>query len=57
MIRCFDVSTVHTCPSADVSTLAAQRAAYSLLTHKGLIRIGLPMQSTMEFQIHDVSDP
>jgi hypothetical protein len=46
-----------TCPSADVSTLAAQRAAYSLLTHKGLIRIGLPMQSTMEFQIHDVSDP
>ena len=56
-IRCFDVSTVHTCPSADVSTLAAQRAAYSLLTHKGLIRIGLPMQSTMEFQIHDVSDP
>jgi len=51
------VSTVHTCPSADVSTLAAQRAAYSLLTHKGLIRIGLPMQSTMEFQIHDVSDP
>jgi cytochrome c peroxidase len=50
-----------TCPSADVSTLAAQRAAYSLLTNKGLIRIGLPMQSTMEFeihdQIHDVSDP
>jgi cytochrome c peroxidase len=46
-----------TCPSADVSTLAAQRAAYSLLTTKGLIRIGLPMQSTMEFQILAVSDP
>src|SRR5215469_17854376 len=46
-----------TCPSADVSTLAAQRAAYSLLTHKGLIRIGLPMQSTMEFQIVNVNDP
>jgi cytochrome c peroxidase len=46
-----------TCPSADVSTLAAQRSAYSLLTNKGLIRIGLPMQSTMEFQILDVSDP
>ena len=46
-----------TCPSADVSTLAAQRAAYSLLTNKGLIRIGLPMQSAMEFQILDVSDP
>jgi hypothetical protein len=46
-----------TCPSADISTLAAKRAAYSLLTHKGLIRIGLPMQSTMEFQILDVNDP
>jgi cytochrome c peroxidase len=46
-----------TCPSADVSTHAAQRAAYSLLTNKGLIRIGLPMQSTMEFQILDVHDP
>ena len=46
-----------TCPSADVSTLAAQRAAYSLLTNKGLIRVGLPMQPTMEFQILDVNDP
>jgi cytochrome c peroxidase len=46
-----------TCPSADVSTLTAQRAAYSLLTNKGLLRIGLPMQSTMEFQILDVKDP
>jgi len=46
-----------TCPSADVSSLAAQRAAYSLLTNKGLIRIGLPMQPTMEFQILDVNDP
>jgi len=46
-----------TCPSADVSTLAAKRAAYSLLTNKGLIRIGLPMPSAMEFQIYEVSDP
>jgi cytochrome c peroxidase len=46
-----------TCPSADVSTLPAQRAAYSLLRNKGLIRIGLPMLSTMEFQILNVSDP
>lgn len=46
-----------TCPSDDVSTLDAKRAAYSLLTGKGLIRIGLPMQSTMEFRIIDVSDP
>jgi hypothetical protein len=46
-----------TCPSADVSTLPAQRAAYSLLRNKGLIRIGLPMLSTMEFQILNVTDP
>jgi hypothetical protein len=46
-----------TCPSDDVSTLDAKRAAYSLLINKGLIRIGLPMQSTMEFHIIDVSDP
>ena len=46
-----------TCPSDDVSTLDAKRAAYSLLTKKGLIRIGLPMQSAMEFQILGVDDP
>jgi hypothetical protein len=46
-----------TCPSADVSTVAAKRAAYSLLISRGLLRIGLPMQSAMEFQILDVSDP
>jgi cytochrome c peroxidase len=46
-----------TCPSDDVSTLDAKRAAYSLLTRRGLIRIGLPMQSTMEFQILQVNDP
>ncbi len=45
-----------TCPSDDVSTLHAKRAAYRLLTSKGLIRIGLPM-STMEFRIIDVADP
>jgi cytochrome c peroxidase len=46
-----------TCPSASVSTLDAKRVAYTLLLNKGLIRIGLPMQSTMEFQILDVTDP
>lgn len=46
-----------TCPSTDVSTLGAKRAAYRLLTKRGLIRIGLPMQSSMEFQILGVSDP
>lgn len=46
-----------TCPSDDVSTPAAMQAAYSLLTGKGLIRIGLPMQSAMQFQIVSVDDP
>ena len=45
-----------TCPSDDVSTPAARSAAYSLVTGKGLIRIGLPMQSTMQFQILSVQD-
>src|SRR3954467_7037626 len=31
------------CPSADVSTLAARRNAYSLLLNKGLIRIAISM--------------
>jgi hypothetical protein len=46
-----------TCPSDDVSSPAAMRSAYALLLSKGLIRIGLPMQSVMEFQILDVQDP
>jgi len=46
-----------TCPSDDVSTLDAKRIAYTLLLNKGLIRVGLPMQSTMEFQILNVADP
>ena len=47
-----------TCPSDDVSTHRAKQKAYSLLTAKGLIRIGLPMPSDgLEFQITDVNDP
>jgi cytochrome c peroxidase len=46
-----------TCPSDNVSTPAAMQTAYSLLTSKGLIRIGLPMQPTMQFQIVAVNDP
>src|SRR5207253_7413461 len=30
-------------PRADVSTVAARRAAYSMLLTKGLIRVGIPM--------------
>ena len=46
-----------TCPSADVSTPIAKAKAYSLLTDKGLIRVGLPMLSTMQFKITHVQDP
>ena len=45
-----------TCPSDDVSTPEAVQQAYSLLTSKGLIRIGLPMQASMQFQIVAVQD-
>jgi cytochrome c peroxidase len=46
-----------TCPSDDVSTPGAASAAYALLINKGLIRIGLPMQSTMQFEVRSVADP
>ena len=46
-----------TCPSADVSTLAAKRQAYALLIGRGLIRIGLPMPDPIEFEVTSVSDP
>ncbi|MGZ5141506.1 MAG: cytochrome c peroxidase, partial [Burkholderiales bacterium] len=46
-----------TCPSADVSTAAAKRRAYSLLLNKGLFRIGLGVPSEAEFRITAVNDP
>jgi len=45
------------CPSADVSSLEAKKKAYSPLLSKGVIRIGLPMQSAMQFEIGSVQDP
>ncbi len=44
-------------PSADVSTLTARRAAFSMLLDKGLIRIGLPIPATAEFTLSAVDDP
>jgi hypothetical protein len=44
-------------PQADVSTGEARRAAYSMLLTKGLIRVGLPIPSTAEFDLMDVRDP
>ena len=46
-----------TCPSADVSTLAARRTAYSLLLSRGLIRIFLPLPAPRDFAITAISDP
>ena len=46
-----------TCPNAEVSTLAAKKRAYKLLTSKGLIRIGLPIPAGAEFAVTAVNDP
>ena len=46
-----------TCPSDDVSTLAAKRRAYTLLIKKGLIRIGLQMPNPTHFEVTEVDDP
>src|SRR3954464_6661719 len=45
------------CPSADVSTLAARRVAYSLLLDKGLIRVSMSVPAAADFQITDIQDP
>lgn len=44
-------------PAADVSTLDAKRAAYSLLLQRGLIRIQLPIPATAQFELVGVDDP
>jgi hypothetical protein len=54
IFRLFDGAT---CPSDDVSTVAAKLQAYSLLLNKGLIRIGLQVPATAEYQIVSVVDP
>jgi cytochrome c peroxidase len=48
-----------TCPSDDVSTLAAKQRAYKLLNDKGLIRIAIPMPapSILQFAVTNVVDP
>jgi hypothetical protein len=44
-------------PNADVSTLARRRVAYSMLLHRGLIRVGLPIPASAEFELVAVDDP
>jgi len=44
-------------PNADVSTVAARKAAYSMLLTKGLIRVGIGIPDDAEFELIDVDDP
>jgi cytochrome c peroxidase len=44
-------------PQADVSTLAARRKAYSMLLTKGLIRVGIGVPDTADFELITVDDP
>jgi cytochrome c peroxidase len=44
-------------PNADVSTVGARRAAYSMLLTKGLIRIGIGIPDNAEFELVGVDDP
>jgi cytochrome c peroxidase len=42
------------CPTADVSTLGERREAYSLLLTRGLIRIGINVPATADYQVVSV---
>jgi hypothetical protein len=44
-------------PNADVSTLEARRAAYSMLLTKGVIRVGIGIPAGAEFELVAVDDP
>jgi cytochrome c peroxidase len=44
-------------PKADVSTVKARQAAYSMLLERGVIRIGLPIPANAEFDLIAVDDP
>jgi cytochrome c peroxidase len=44
-------------PLADVSTVGARRQAYSMLLTKGVIRVGISIPATAEFELVDVKDP
>lgn len=44
-------------PTADVSSLARRRKAYSMLLTKGLIRTFLPIPANAEFELAAVDDP
>jgi hypothetical protein len=45
------------CGASDVSSVGARRDAYRMLMSKGLIRVGMTVPATAEFDIIDVDDP
>lgn len=44
-------------PNANVSTVSARRAAYSMLLNRGTIRVGIGVPDTAEFELVAVDDP
>lgn len=44
-------------PDADVSTEGARRRAYNMLLSKGLIRVGIGLMDSADFELIDVDDP
>jgi hypothetical protein len=44
-------------PKADVSTVAKRRQAYSMLLDHGVVRVGLAIPATAEFELVAVDDP
>src|SRR6266849_2818915 len=44
-------------PTADVSSLEARRGAYSMVLTKGLIRVGIGVPATADFELVAVDDP
>lgn len=44
-------------PNVDVSTLEARRKAYALILSRGIVRIGLGVPATAEFEVSEIDDP
>ncbi|MEO7325986.1 MAG: hypothetical protein ABIW82_14275 [Dokdonella sp.] len=44
-------------PTADVSTLAKRKLAYSMLLNRGVIRVGIGIPANAEFSLDAVDDP
>jgi cytochrome c peroxidase len=45
------------CEDADISTLAKRQSAFSLLLNRGVIRVGIDVPASAEFDIGPVDDP